>query len=120
MATVSGTGKWLGKGVHKHTWAALANGDSGSWLSAADLSDKSLHVYGTFGTGGTLIMEGSNNEGVSAVSLNDSRGEGNALSFTAENLVTILENPERIRPRVTAGDGTTSLTVVVVSKSSNK
>lgn len=120
MATIQGYGQWLNKGVHKQTWTPLANGDVGSWLTAADLSDKSIQVFGTFGAGGTLVLEGSNDGGTTVATLNDSRGEGNALSFTAADIRTVLENPERVRPKVTAGDGTTALTVIIVSKSSNK
>lgn len=117
MATVTGTGAWISKKVHKQTWSALANGDDGTALSAATLSDKSVQVTGTFGVGGTIIIEGSNDGGTTWATLNDSRGETTgALSFTGADLRTILENVERIRPRVTAGDGTTSLNVYVVSR----
>lgn len=117
MATINGTGKWVTKRVHKMTWANLANSDVGSSLVAPNLSDKSIQVLGTFGVGGTLVIEGSNDGGTTWHTLNDSKGEGNDLSFTVADIRTILENPERIRPKVTTGDGTTSLTCIVVSKS---
>lgn len=118
MAIVSYTGKWIGKRTHKATWANLANGDSGSAYGAAKLQDKTVQILGTFGAGGTVVIEGSNDGGATWATLNDSRGEGNALSFTSANIVTILENTELIRPRVTTGDGTTNLTVVIVSSES--
>lgn len=116
MATIDGTGVWIARRVHKNTWTPLANGDAGSALTAASLADKTVQILGTFGAGGTVIIEGSNDGGTTWATLNDSRGEGNALSFTAANVCTILENTERIRPRVTAGDGTTALTVIITSK----
>lgn len=117
MATTQGTGAWYRKGVHKQTWLAIPNGNDGSTLSAAGLSDKSVQVTGTFGAGGTLIIEGSNDGGTTWATLNDTRGETTgALSFTGADLRTILENVELIRPRVTAGDGTTSLNVYILSK----
>ena len=117
MATVQGTGKWIHKSVHKETWTPLLNGDSGSAYSAASLSDKSVQVFGTFGAGGTLIIEGSNDSGTTWATINDTRGETTgALSFTGADLRQILENCEMVRPRVTAGDGTTSLTCIIVAK----
>lgn len=116
MATVTGTGKWISKRVHKQTWAAMANSDVGTALSAAQLADKSVQISGTFGAGGTIIIEGSNNGGVSYSTLRDP--QGTALSFTAADLKQILENADLLRPRVTAGDGTTALTVAVTSESS--
>lgn len=117
MATKAGTGVWVAKRVHKQTWSALANGDDGTWLTGAMLADKTVQVLGTFGAGGSISIEGSNDGGTTAAILNDSRGEGNPVTFTAADIRTILENPERIRPRVTAGDGTTSLSVIIVSES---
>jgi len=43
--------------------------------------------------------------------------QGTALSFTAGGLSTILQNPKYVRPNVTAGDGTTSLTVAIGASS---
>lgn len=115
MAITSGTGVWINNRVHKQTWAAIPNGNQGSALSNPGLNDKTVQILGTFGAGGTVVIEGSNDGGTTWATLNDSRGEGSALSFTAANIVTILENPERIRPNVTSGDGTTAITVIIVS-----
>ncbi len=102
------------RGVLKTTWEHLHNGDVGTYLDAPNLADKSIQVTGTFGVGGTVVVEGGN-DSTNHV-LNDSRGEGNQLSFTAGDLRTVLENPMRLRPSVTAGDGTTDLTVIIVSQ----
>lgn len=118
MATVAGTGAWIGKGVHKETWTPLLNGDQGTSLSAPNLPDKTIQVKGTFGVGGSVQIEGSNDGGTTWHILNDTRGETTgALTFTAADTRQLLENPELIRPNVTAGDGTTSLTVLIVSSS---
>lgn len=96
------------------TWTGLLNGDDGQWFDTLDFADISIEVGGTFGVGGTLIIEGSNlatppATSVAAHTLNDP--QGNALSFTAAKMEQVLEMPRWIRPRVTGGDGTTSLTV---------
>lgn len=44
------------------TWPALANGDDGTPISFSQYTDKSVQVSGTFGVGGTLRFEGSNND----------------------------------------------------------
>ena len=68
-----------------------------------------FQITGTFGVGGTCVIEGSN-DGVTYFTLNDQANA--ALSITTAALKTVRDTPFWIRPRVTAGDGTTSLTVV--------
>lgn len=118
MATTTGTGAWISKGVHKQTWSAIPNGNQGSSLSAPNLPDKTVQVKGTFGAGGSVQIEGSNDGGTTWHVLNDTRGETTgAMTFTGADTRQLLENPELIRPNVTAGDGTTALTVIIVSSS---
>lgn len=92
-------------------WTPLTttNADGQAWDSL-DFADISVQVVGTFGVGGTLLIEGSNQATpANWATLNDP--QGNALSFTAAKMEQLLEMPRWIRPRVSAGDGTTSLTV---------
>lgn len=94
-------------------WAGLANGDTGSTLMGAQYTDKSVQVSGTFGTGGTLRFEGSN-DGVNWAVLTDP--QGNALDFTTAKIEMVSEATLYVRPRVAAGDGTTALTVSLLMK----
>ena len=94
-----------------YTWAALANGDTGNWMKAGDLVDLAVQVSGTPGSGGTVVLQGSLDGGATAAGLTDP--QGNALSFTAAGLKAVLENVPYVRPSVTAGDGSTSFTVVL-------
>ena len=94
-------------------WVAswtLANAETGDAFQNPGSSDRSVQVSGTFGTGGTVVIEGSNN-GSTYSTLTDP--QGNALSFTSANIEAVQELTRYIRPRVTAGDGTTSLTVSI-------
>jgi hypothetical protein len=104
-----------GGAVRRVVWSNLHNGDDGQWyvLTGAKYPIKSVQVYGTFGTGGTLVIEGSNQADTfdKYVTLVDSFN--NALSFTAAGLKQINQNSFAIRPRVTEGDTTTSLTVII-------
>ena len=115
VATTSGAMVYVAAGVAKTTWAAIPNGNQGSPMSAPDYADKSVQVSGTFGAAGSVSIEGSN-DGSTWHVLNDSRGEGNAITLTAADTRTIMENPLFIRPNVTAGDGTTALTVSIVGR----
>lgn len=94
------------------TWGPMANGDVGVDPAALlGFSDRSLQVEGTFGVGGTVVWEGSN-DGVNFHTLNDPFGV--ALSFSAAGLKAVTEACQFVRPRVTGGDGTTALTVTSV------
>lgn len=91
-------------------WTPLANGDDGQAWDTQDYPDVSVQVLGTFGVGGNLRIEGCNEvTPVNWATLNDP--QANALDVTAAKIEQVLEMPRWIRPRVTAGDGTTALTV---------
>lgn len=98
-------------GVITVTWPTLtfSGTDVGAPISLAEYSDKTFQVFGTLGAAGAVLMEGSN-DGVNWSSL--SNRQGTAMSFTALGMNTSQDKPLFVRPRVTAGDGTTSLTVV--------
>lgn len=117
MATRTHSGVWLSKGVYQVTWSGLLNTDVGDDVNLSMFPDKSVQVKGTFGAGGTVVIEGSNDGGTTRATLNDSRGETTgALSFTGADVRTVLENTQLIRPNVTGGDGTTNLTVIIVCR----
>lgn len=86
----------------------LANGDSGTPFLVSKWGDMSVQFGGTFGVGGTVVWEGSN-DGTNYVTLTDP--QGNAISKTAASIEAITEPALYVRPRCTAGDGATSITV---------
>jgi hypothetical protein len=96
------------------TWSALTTTNSdGSPFEFQDWADRCVQVFGTFGAGGSVSIQGSN-DGTNWATLNDSNGT--ALTFTAAGIKQALETAVYIRPKVTAGDGTTSLTVTVSAR----
>jgi len=123
MATRSYT-EYVGVNQYKRgiiivKWTGLLNGDTGIPYPGAFFPDKSVHIYGTLGAGGTIIIQGSNDQDLTTtnyITLNDPAN--NALSFTAAGLKAVMENTFLIRPNVTAGDGTTNLTCIVVMETS--
>jgi hypothetical protein len=97
-------------------WTGLDEDDTGDWIKVPAHTDMTVHVYGTFGSGGSLSIQGSNELGAptAPIIINDSRGEGNPMTFTSADIRQVLEAPYQIRPIVTAGEAAvTSLTVAV-------
>lgn len=95
------------------SWSGMLNGDDGGPVGYAIFPDRSIQVTGTLGAGGTFVIEGSN-DGVNYVTLHDPQGV--ALSKTALGIYQIEELTQFMRPRVTAGDGTTSLVFTMIIK----
>lgn len=92
------------------SYGPMANGDVGiaTTTRLAAYADRSAQVEGTFGAGGTVLIEGTN-DGTNWRTLTDPLG--NLLSITAAGIKQVTEAVLQMRPRVSAGDGTTSLTV---------
>lgn len=117
MATVQGTRTdGFTEGVFE-TWTPLtttnADGSSATFVGAGD---RVVQITGTFGVGGTVIVEGSL-DGTNWYGLKDP--SSTAISFTAAGIKAILEAVPYIRPRVTAGDGTTSITAKIYHRRNN-
>lgn len=98
-------------------WVGLANLDSGAPYAFPQWADRSVQVSGTFGVGGSVRWEGSNLAAPSGDAdyavLTDP--QGNDLNIVAAKIEAITEIVRFARPRVTAGDGTTTLTVTLVA-----
>jgi hypothetical protein len=102
------------QGVWVAEWAALANAESGNAASIpVEATTRSVQVSGTFGAGGAVAIEGSN-DGVTWAPLSNTF-VATALSITAAAISDIAQNTRFIRPRVTAGDGTTNLKITLVA-----
>lgn len=112
MATINHTATSTVGGVQRYTFTPLTFSglDETFGLEAPDFRHKEVQVLGTFGAGGSVTVEGSLDGGTTWATLNDV--QGNALTFTSARIEKIQETVAQVRARVTAGDGTTSLTVV--------
>lgn len=100
---------------HLTQWTPLTNAgaDVGAALEMFGEADRSIQITGTFGVGGTIIIEGSN-DGATYATLKDHVGV--ALSLTAAGIYSVDQIVRYLRPRVSAGDGTTSLSVTALSR----
>jgi hypothetical protein len=103
----------VGNNAHFVQWTPLLNGDSGAPYPMPGFADRSVQIGGTFGVGGTVVIEGTI-DGTNYVTLADPQGV--ALSKTAAALLEIMQITKLIRPRVSAGDGTTSITVTLLAR----
>lgn len=118
MATITAVATSIVAGVQKYTFTPMTftgTDVTADVLDAPDWPFKEVQVFGTFGAGGNVAIEGSLDGGTTWAVLNDI--DGTALNVTSPSLVRVRETVARIRARVTAGDGTTSLTVVIAMKS---
>lgn len=111
VATVLTT--WIEEGFIQLDWTGpLANTEAGAIGTCGRWATKSVHAAGTFGAAGAVTMEGSN-DGTNWGPLKNGAGVA-AVLIAATPIMDILENTKFIRPRVTAGDGTTALRVILV------
>lgn len=95
------------------SWTPLTSTNTdGAPLSRVKWADKTVQITGTFGTG-TVVLQGSN-DGTNWATLKDP--SNTAISTTSAAVRAVLENPLYIRPLVTGGDGTTSITVTLVAR----
>lgn len=94
------------------SWAGLANGDTGAHVSNLGRHDTtgSIQFTGTFGVGGTVVLEESN-DAVTWFTAKDDAGA--AVSLTAAGLVGFKSKALHLRPRVTAGDVNTAIAAVI-------
>lgn len=98
------------------TWSGMGDDDVGDYVNLPIQPDKTVHVFGTWDNA-TLVIQGSNEEGIPTAPVTLTDPQGNAISKTVNNFVeVILENTAQIRPKTSGGQGATDLTVIIVAK----
>lgn len=107
--------------AHVITWTPLTTTNAdGEAIEMPGSADRSIQFTGTFGTGGTIVLQGSNLAapvaGTDADWFTLTDPQGNAISKTAAGGEMVTELTRWIRAKVTAGDGTTSLTATLLVK----
>jgi hypothetical protein len=111
MATVTHTTS-VGEGKII-TWTPLTETNAdGTPTTNIGSGDRCFQVAGTFGTGGTILLQGSLDNS-NWFGLKDPSGA--AISLTAAGLRQVLENPAFIRPFVSAGTGV-SVTAILFTR----
>ena len=96
----------------------LANGDNTSSVPVLGYDEITVAVVGTFGVGGSVAVEGSLDNSTFFALPNLA---GTAIAITAAGIAVVGTSGVRyVRARVTAGDGTTSLTASIFLKTRNR
>jgi hypothetical protein len=104
-------------GVILGRWTGLQNTDLGEPFACPHYGDKCVQVRGTWGSGGTLQVQGCNEATpTNWAVLSDVLG--NALTFTADGIKQVMQNTMWIRVAVTGGDGSTNLEVTLLAATS--
>lgn len=93
-----------------YSWTGLLNGDTGTVVAMQErVNFLSAQTVGTFGAGGSVSLQGSS-DGTNWATMDDV--SNTPIAMTASTKIWRIANPPKfLRPNVTAGDGTTSLTV---------
>lgn len=99
--------------VHLYAWLAVANGDTGAPITLDNRVDLTVTIDGTFGTGGSCTLKGSN-DGTNYYALTDP--QGTAITRTTAAIKQVTEAPRYVRPEVTAGDGATAIDIRLVAR----
>lgn len=105
-------------GVWLVEWIGLGNDDEGEPLTTADFADKTVEIGGVFGAGGSIALKGSNDPGVGPVGVNLTDPLGVEIDGNTPVLATILQNPLKVWPVVSGGDGDTDLNVRILLRTS--
>jgi len=92
------------------TWGPMQLGDTGLPIDLVGFADRSIQVEGTFGASGTVELQGSNDLTNFRV-LHDPYSQ--PLDYTAARIDHLTEIPVLMRPAVLSGDGSTSITVTM-------
>lgn len=127
VITASGSHDPIARGVIRSTWtfpAASTTGSIGTVLCAPTYPDKTVNIRGTWATGVTIQIQGSNtatySTGTSTWAIL-STACGADLSLSTGRSRTILQNPKWIRPRLSARTGTLgAVTVEIISQSTKR
>lgn len=104
--------------LHIIEWGPGANSnDTFVAVARGDLVDRSVQVEGTFQTGTSATLVGSN-DGTNFHALHDPFG--NVIAITAAGIAQVIEVTAWMKPAITAGTGTESLTFTVCCRMSLK
>lgn len=105
------------------TWGPLTTSNAAGGLIGIKgriplcrLSDKTVQFVGTFTGTPTIVLQGSN-DGTNWETLTDP--QGNAISSGVALMEAVTENPLYIRPSMSSGDGSTSVTVILLAVLNN-
>ena len=122
MATVNWAGsplKTFGDHCVAVTWTPLTTTNlNGQAYEMPGWADRSVHVFGTFGAGATLTIQGSNEatatNWVTLAAAGDPAEDMTFATAGGTDIKQFLEMTRWVRPLLAGGDGTTSLSIIML------
>jgi hypothetical protein len=123
LTALLGSGDYIARGVHQHTWNATVSG-RGNPLSGAHLPDKTFTLNGATTAAGTsrVSLEGTNDATIVATTVwstltSPTDGDLDFTSLPTTGFVrAIRENPRYIRPFFQVVTTGSTLNVIVISR----
>ena len=112
MAEVKGLIGIKGDNTGDLLWGGLDGGDEGEPMEAVRWPEKAVQVMGTFGSGASMSIKGSNMEDGDYEILTDDFG--NDLTFTGADMKAIRQNPRYIKPVAVTASGVCCINVSIV------
>lgn len=111
MATISPTRYDYPDGSYLYQWLLFTEADTCEPILHASSGDKTIHVYGTWDAA-TFVLQGS----CDILSTGNYIGLHSAvdtttISFTADSIESVNENPRWFKPVASGGGATQTLTV---------
>ena len=120
--------QYLAKGVVMAQWTGLVNAlGVGRAFDGFEYPDKTVVLAGTIGSGTTVLIEGSSTATnplvtggatVKYYTLTDQ--SDNALSLSTGKAEVIAQNTKYIRPRVSAMNANTNVSVTIIAQSARR
>lgn len=113
MATVTPTQTQFQIDHEAYTWALTTANADGEPCRFQGSGDRTFQVTGTFGSGGTIVLQGSL-DGSNWFTLSDPSGD--PVSFTSAGLAAVAESPIYVRPFVSAGTGVSVTAILAIRR----
>lgn len=105
--------------VVSYVWPLVTNADTCAAVEMGANADRSVHAFGTFGSA-TVALQGSNEATLdpalvtSYVAMHDPQGV--AIGLTTAGIEEVAEISHWIKPVLTGGGGTQSVTVALLCR----
>lgn len=96
-------------------WVDMELNDTGQPLVRPSMADVCVQLTGVLSTGGACQVQGALNPGTPIWQPLEDAHE-NILTMLSLKIEQILQSPFQIRPEITAGDGSTVLTLTIKLK----
>jgi hypothetical protein len=116
MATVTGHGDWVQKGVFRYTVTGMAGSDNSVPVDTGSFDERSVQVFGTVASETSITIQGRNSTSTDAGWNTMTTPSGGDVSFTAAGMLEI-DTPAyqyRVLNQLTATTGVASDTDVTV------